>query len=331
MQVNYWTLTMLVLGVILEAQGQASFEAAKGATPVISSLPFALTADFGQAGLALDGVREFDVSPEDLSKHIFSDQVVVNGHFGVAAEKGKRTIFSKNRFSPGYDASFALSYVMEGQSECFQRFPDGSCQKSRRGGYQGPFVTLSYESSRNSMAEPTGAGEITLSDETQRETNVQIGWRLAPSERRVISLAGGRRWTHGSTEFLDERQVCTEEQRSSGTGPVTTVSECADRFVGTPSNVSAWQIRTDYLHVWRVSPERPGLAFLASAVWDRVRDHDGTTSLAAGPVILAKNSARQALGGLFISLTDLKSIGDIQDTGAHFSIKFFASVELPQL
>ncbi len=311
---------------------QAAFEAAKGEITVISSRPLALTADFSQSGIALDLMREYDVGEDDLAEHRFSNQIVVTGHLGVAANKGKRSLFSGGNFTPGYDVDVAAAYVIERASECFDRLPDGSCRRSRRGGYYGPVLQISHESTSRSIADNAGA-TVALDDVEERTNEIAVGWRWAPSERHVFALAGGRRWTTNSTELLDERQVCvTESTGAEADGTPVVVADCKSRHVGTVSDMEAWNARLDYLAALRVSADKPGFGLVGSYSWTQLDHRPASNSVAFGPVLLAENTARQAYGGLFVVFEDFGSLSELlKDAADLFSFRLYVSVDLPAM
>lgn len=324
-------IMLLISSPVRWTYGQTAFEAATGKAIVLSSQPLALTIDASQSALAIDLLHEIRASEDDLANHKFGSHWDISAHFGIAAEKGKRSIFSSEGFTPGYELLLAVALVDELESDCYESFPDGRCRKSRRGGYHGPFLTLAAENVQRKTALIPASGIINFDSEIETKLSLAMGYRYAPSERHTfgIGVEGQQNWS--ATKSLKTSRVCTTTgQAQDAKGNAVTISSCEDRYVNELPDLKGIKVRFDYHSVLSISADKPGLGLLASGVWDKLEDLDATMSLAVGPVLLKANEPRKALAGLLLTATEFKSVnGLFNDFDDFFGVQLYISIKLP--
>lgn len=331
---RFLALAILWITIPITGTAQVSFEGAKGTISVLSSRPLALTADFTQSGIALDGFRqvmEGDIDPNDPTK--LPGHVDVSFHAGVAAEKGKRTLFSNERFTPGYEFAVSAAYVDELEGPCRETLPDGSCKAHSEGGYHGPYAAFRFENTSRKTALSAPPGLYTFELETETTVTGSIGYRFAPTEIDLFGLTFDRAWNNSSTETADEMQVCTERQRGSDAdGNAVIVSSCEQRYIGGLPDLTIDRARLDYARILRFSDDKPGLAVISSFAWSHVEGTSAVGAFAFGPAILAAGNPYQSHGGLFFTVERVKTLRDVSENFRdHFGIRLFVSIGLPQI
>ncbi len=249
---------LLVFGCLLlltaATAAQTTYRLANGPTSIVPSVTGFAHADFAEARLSLEYVREFPTAG-----------IGVAPYAGAAARKGESDMFAGFDFNPGWEAG-VLGFLRVGPGD-------------RRGTVS---IAIGYQRTQRKLVEYSqDSTTVTLAEEWQSDFIGTIGgeYAVSPSVSIGVGASLRREWDSPGTAKAVEVCVLTD----AGQGLV--VPSCVDRYPVRLDDYWAGQVRADVvgnlLPLGRASA-RPHLAALGAASFDLGQGASARVNLGAG-------------------------------------------------
>lgn len=260
------------------ALGQGAYPSANGSASIVPRATGFARADFAEANLTFQYVREF-----------VGAGVGLGAWAGAAARAGQVDMFSAFDFNPGFEVG-VLAFKALGRGA---RSLDVVA------------VSLGYRSLQRKLVEfNEDSTLLTLSEEIQRDVTARLSLNMALSSRLIAGLGGSVRREWSSPGVVRAVEVCVETGSPGG----IVIPLCESRYLATLDDFWAGQLRADAL--WATvklgrARSQLHLALLGSGSVDLGQEAAARWNVEGGIGVVPLEYPGQLIVALFVGVYDL--------------------------
>lgn len=298
---------------------QQSLKAAQGTTSIITTKFGSLSLDTKESALTLTDVR--GISDEDLWQN--------NLTATIATQKGKRDLFSKGEFRPGFEILERLILV--------NNRPKSDRQQDL-GGYTATFISVGFDFTllKTVDYEDAAKTQLKLDEKVGRTLKLGLGFNWAPTDQYVFGASANylRNWSMPIQSRA--KTACVEKaQGTNSQGEPVTVSDCSERYFGGVRNDNGGQFRLDFvgprLNIRKIPadakkeenlpPEIGPIVALSAEVRDRRKPQ---YNFGLGPALYKGGRPNEIVAAILFELNDFTNgSGEFPDVSDRFAIRLY--------
>lgn len=212
----------------------------------------------------------------------------------LAAEKGKRKLFSGGNLTPGLEVTATRGIELQAGV-----------------GHHQFYFAPTLEVTAVDVAEATATGAWKMETRAHTSVGSWLGYNVAFSQSNELGVAVKGTRELSTPGKLKPVQVCV--QQSTGTdeeGKPATAAACSDRIVGELSDSWAGQLRADYVRHFARRVSAASFGFVIGGASNLQEGLKPSYSLSLGPTLHRVGSPGQVLAAALLSVTDLTDAND---------------------
>jgi len=288
---------------------------AEGTTSLISKESWTVSADLKESAIAVTkAYGSFGVPKERFT----------NLKVTLAAQKGKRDLFTKGDIVPG----IALE-GRQGWAFYSMKLGCGPC----RGRFAAVYLSGSVEAANRKIAQREASGIFSLREETGTTGSIGLGAEFAPSICHTLGLQVAPQWSRRIPVAKTTQQVCVTRQVGiDEKGNPVVVSDCTERFVGPLADRRGLAVRMDYRGPrWPNTAKTPAdlgatVSILGAVSMAAIDGQRPQYNVALGPGVFAPNS-QKLVGALLLELNDVtNTTGQVPHLSDQLSMRAYVGL-----
>jgi hypothetical protein len=323
-----------------EVRAQASLSAAEKKTAIIPKQQGFISIDFTESKF---GIRRYgeSVDSTETTTVCGMDFPLIPDHteraleFAIAAEKGKRTLLSKGKLTPGVEVSLSLARFIEhgfkAPPTCPPATQGNTAIDAESRGYHAVFVEVlgDWVARSTALTVPGTTPQIRTEDTSGTSLGLRGGLNYAWTERQVggIAVDISREWN--SPGGADPQSVCVESVTGvDEEGSPTRVEKCEERLLAPLDDYNVGRLRLDFVtKLGKPRADRPSLGAAAAASVVARSTLKPVYNVAIGPTLHPTGSPSRVIGGALFEVLDITNAnGKHPDTADKLVFRLFVGL-----